>query len=113
MDRLEELKMQNMKKVIEAIRVEVAQYWDRCFYSQEQRQAFAAYYSGSYRSVALHVAAHLCFTCRHSLGSISSGTEAYISKPFSINCHSCSNKHLQMLLGNEGSLKQHNSVDCL
>lgn len=61
-DRLEELKMQNMKKVIEAIRVEVAQYWDKCFYSQEQRQAFAAYYSGSYRSVTLHAAAHLCFT---------------------------------------------------
>ncbi|XP_068847326.1 protein regulator of cytokinesis 1 isoform X4 [Capricornis sumatraensis] len=47
-DRLEELKMQNMKKVIEAIRVEVAQYWDKCFYSQEQRQAFAAYYSEDY-----------------------------------------------------------------
>lgn len=47
-DRLEELKMQNMKKVIEAIRVELAQYWDQCFYSQEQRQAFAPYYAGSY-----------------------------------------------------------------
>ena len=45
-DRLEELKMQNMKKVIEAIRVELAQYWDQCFYSQEQRQAFAPYYTG-------------------------------------------------------------------
>ncbi|XP_023364577.1 protein regulator of cytokinesis 1 [Otolemur garnettii] len=43
-DRLEELKMQNMKKVIEAIRVELAEYWDRCFYSQEQRQDFAPYY---------------------------------------------------------------------
>lgn len=40
--------MQNMKKVIEAIRVELAQYWDQCFYSQEQRQAFAPYYAGSY-----------------------------------------------------------------
>ncbi|KAM9739830.1 LOW QUALITY PROTEIN: protein regulator of cytokinesis 1-like [Dama dama] len=47
-DRLEELKMQNMKKVIEAIRVEVAQHWDKCFYSQEQRRAFAAYYSEDY-----------------------------------------------------------------
>ncbi|XP_049561745.1 protein regulator of cytokinesis 1 isoform X2 [Orcinus orca] len=47
-DRLEELKMQNMKKVIEAIRVELAQYWDQCFYSQEQRQAFAPYYSEDY-----------------------------------------------------------------
>uniref|UniRef100_A0A8C4LD78 Protein regulator of cytokinesis 1 n=1 Tax=Equus asinus TaxID=9793 RepID=A0A8C4LD78_EQUAS len=47
-DRLEELKMQNMKKVIEAIRVELAQYWDQCFYSQEQRNAFAPYYSEDY-----------------------------------------------------------------
>uniref|UniRef100_A0A452S2F0 Protein regulator of cytokinesis 1 n=1 Tax=Ursus americanus TaxID=9643 RepID=A0A452S2F0_URSAM len=47
-DRLEELKMQNMKKVIEAIRVELAQYWDQCFYSQEQRQAFAPYYADDY-----------------------------------------------------------------
>lgn len=45
-DRLEALKLQNMKKVIEAIRVELAKYWDQCFYSQEQRQAFAAYYDG-------------------------------------------------------------------
>uniref|UniRef100_A0A8C5KAK5 Protein regulator of cytokinesis 1 n=1 Tax=Jaculus jaculus TaxID=51337 RepID=A0A8C5KAK5_JACJA len=48
LDRLEELKMQNMKKVIEAIRVELVQYWDQCFYSQEQRQAFAPYYSEEY-----------------------------------------------------------------
>ncbi|KAB0380728.1 hypothetical protein FD755_008512 [Muntiacus reevesi] len=47
-DRLEELKMQNMKKVIEAIRVEVAQHWDKCFYSQGQRRAFAACYSEDY-----------------------------------------------------------------
>ncbi|XP_006769662.1 PREDICTED: protein regulator of cytokinesis 1 [Myotis davidii] len=47
-DRLEELKMQNMKRVIEAIRVELAKYWDQCFYSQEQRQAFAAYYDEDY-----------------------------------------------------------------
>ncbi|XP_077656004.1 protein regulator of cytokinesis 1 isoform X4 [Urocitellus parryii] len=47
-DRLEELKMQNMKKVIEAIRIELAQYWDQCFYSQEQRRAFAPYYAEDY-----------------------------------------------------------------
>ncbi|XP_048185964.1 protein regulator of cytokinesis 1 isoform X1 [Perognathus longimembris pacificus] len=47
-DRLEELKLQNLKKVIEAIRVEVAQYWDQCFYSPEQRQAFAPYYADNF-----------------------------------------------------------------
>ena len=60
-DRLEELKMQNMKKVIEAIRVELAQYWDQCFYSQEQRQAFAPYYAGLYKSGGLRVACSLVF----------------------------------------------------
>lgn len=35
-DRLEELKMQNMKKVIEAIRVELAQYWDQCFIARSR-----------------------------------------------------------------------------
>ncbi|XP_069899395.1 protein regulator of cytokinesis 1 isoform X3 [Dipodomys merriami] len=47
-DRLEELKMQNLKKVIEAIRAEVAQYWDQCFYSLEQRQAFSPYYADNF-----------------------------------------------------------------
>ncbi|XP_012588179.1 PREDICTED: protein regulator of cytokinesis 1 isoform X2 [Condylura cristata] len=54
-DRLEELKMQNMKKVIEAIRVELAQYWDRCFYSQEQRQAFTPYYDEDYTETLLQL----------------------------------------------------------
>ncbi|XP_031242984.1 protein regulator of cytokinesis 1 isoform X3 [Mastomys coucha] len=48
LDRLEELKMQNIKQVIETIRVELAQFWDQCFYSQEQRRAFAPYYSEDY-----------------------------------------------------------------
>uniref|UniRef100_A0A8C6WA92 Protein regulator of cytokinesis 1 n=1 Tax=Nannospalax galili TaxID=1026970 RepID=A0A8C6WA92_NANGA len=54
-DRLEELKMQNIKKVIEAIRMELAQFWDQCFYSQEQRQAFAPYYTEDYTENLLHL----------------------------------------------------------
>ncbi|KYO38537.1 protein regulator of cytokinesis 1 isoform A [Alligator mississippiensis] len=46
-DRLEELKLQNMKVVIEAIRVELAAYWDKCFYSPAQREGFAPYYDAS------------------------------------------------------------------
>lgn len=46
MDRLEELKLQNMKSVIQAIRTELAEFWDKCFYSQEQREAFSPYYDG-------------------------------------------------------------------
>ncbi|PNJ62205.1 PRC1 isoform 2 [Pongo abelii] len=54
-DRLEELKMQNMKKVIEAIRVELVQYWDQCFYSQEQRQAFAPFCAEDYTESLLQL----------------------------------------------------------
>lgn len=45
-DRLEELKLQNMKSVVQAIRAELAEFWDKCFYSQEQREAFSPYYDG-------------------------------------------------------------------
>lgn len=38
--------MQSMKSVIEAIRDEIALLWERCFYSQEQQQAFLAYHDG-------------------------------------------------------------------
>ncbi|XP_007479373.2 protein regulator of cytokinesis 1-like [Monodelphis domestica] len=54
-DRLEELKIQNMKKVIEAIRVELVLYWEKCFYSQEQKEAFTYYYDKDYTEVLLQV----------------------------------------------------------
>lgn len=44
--RLEVLKMQSMKSVIEAIRGEIKQFWAKCFYSQEQQEAFTSYHSG-------------------------------------------------------------------
>lgn len=47
-DRLEELKLQNMKSVVQVIRVELAKYWDKCFYSQEQRDAFSPYHDGGW-----------------------------------------------------------------
>ncbi|XP_035168085.1 protein regulator of cytokinesis 1 isoform X2 [Oxyura jamaicensis] len=54
-DRLEELKLQNMKSVIQAIRVELAEYWDKCFYSQEQREAFSPYYDDDYTETLLQL----------------------------------------------------------
>lgn len=38
--------MQSMKTVIEAIRAEIALFWEKCFYSEEQRQSFVPYYDG-------------------------------------------------------------------
>ncbi|KAM3925559.1 protein regulator of cytokinesis 1 [Leptodactylus fuscus] len=47
-ERLQELKLQNIKNVIEVIRTELAAYWDKCFYSNEQRQAFSSFFSEDY-----------------------------------------------------------------
>lgn len=48
-ERQEELKLQNIKSVVQAIRAELAEYWDKCFYSQQQRDAFGPYYDGGWR----------------------------------------------------------------
>ncbi|XP_051484800.1 protein regulator of cytokinesis 1 isoform X2 [Apus apus] len=52
-DRLEELKLQNMKMVVQAIRAELANLWDKCFYSQEQREDFSPYYDEDYTETLL------------------------------------------------------------
>ncbi|XP_021262366.1 protein regulator of cytokinesis 1 isoform X2 [Numida meleagris] len=54
-DRLEELKLQNMKSVVQAIRAELTEYWDKCFYSQEQRDAFSPYYDEDYTEALLQL----------------------------------------------------------
>nr|XP_057933003.1 protein regulator of cytokinesis 1b isoform X2 [Doryrhamphus excisus] len=43
--RLEDLKLQNIRNVTEAVRSEMAVLWEKCFFSLEQRQAFFAYFS--------------------------------------------------------------------
>ncbi|XP_063304994.1 protein regulator of cytokinesis 1 isoform X2 [Pelobates fuscus] len=55
-DRLQKLKLQNIKNVVEVIRTELASYWDKCFYSQNQRLGFAPYYDEDYGEdlLALH-----------------------------------------------------------
>ncbi|XP_072261506.1 protein regulator of cytokinesis 1-like isoform X2 [Pyxicephalus adspersus] len=42
--RLEEMKIANLKQVILKIRHELKIYWDKCFYNDEQRKAFAPFY---------------------------------------------------------------------
>ncbi|KAM8891409.1 protein regulator of cytokinesis 1-like [Spinachia spinachia] len=46
--RLQVLKMQSLKTVIEAIRAEIALFWEKCFYSEEQRQLFVPYYDDDF-----------------------------------------------------------------
>uniref|UniRef100_A0A8V0X4D4 Protein regulator of cytokinesis 1 n=1 Tax=Gallus gallus TaxID=9031 RepID=A0A8V0X4D4_CHICK len=54
-ERLEELKLQNIKSVVQAIRAELAEYWDKCFYSQQQRDAFGPYYDEDYTEALLQL----------------------------------------------------------
>ncbi|XP_027716891.1 protein regulator of cytokinesis 1-like [Vombatus ursinus] len=53
MDRLEDLRIQNLKKMIEASKVELALYWEKCFYSQQQKEAFTYYYNEDYTEILL------------------------------------------------------------
>ncbi|XP_071425030.1 protein regulator of cytokinesis 1 isoform X2 [Pithys albifrons albifrons] len=54
-DHLEELKLQNVKSVIQAIRQELTEYWDKCFYSQEQREGFSPFYDEDYTETLLEL----------------------------------------------------------
>ncbi|XP_029134353.1 protein regulator of cytokinesis 1b isoform X4 [Labrus bergylta] len=53
--RLEELKLLNIRNVTEAIRSEIAVFWDRCFLSIDQRQDFAPYFSEDFTEELLSV----------------------------------------------------------
>lgn len=46
--RLEELKLLNIRNVTDAIRSEIAVFWEKCFFSTDQRQDFAPYFSGGF-----------------------------------------------------------------
>ncbi|TRY65163.1 hypothetical protein DNTS_002041 [Danionella cerebrum] len=45
LQRLEQLKKKNIARVIHAIRSEISRFWERCYYSPEQRRSFVPYYS--------------------------------------------------------------------
>ncbi|XP_032437727.1 LOW QUALITY PROTEIN: protein regulator of cytokinesis 1-like [Xiphophorus hellerii] len=53
--RLELLKMQSMKSFIEAIRVEIAVLWKKCFYSDEQQHAFISFYDDDFTEELLNL----------------------------------------------------------
>lgn len=55
LQRLELLKMNSIKTFIETIRTEIALYWEKCFYSLEQREAFAPYQAGESSGVCVCV----------------------------------------------------------
>ncbi|XP_051975934.1 protein regulator of cytokinesis 1-like isoform X1 [Xyrauchen texanus] len=52
--RLEDLKTKNIECVIQKIRVEIVKFWEKCYYSREQRQAFTPYYIDDLDEEVLH-----------------------------------------------------------
>ncbi|GCC33812.1 protein regulator of cytokinesis 1b isoform X2 [Chiloscyllium punctatum] len=55
LERLEVLKQQNMKNVIESVRRELATHWEKCFFSSAQQQEFAPYYDEDYTEELLQL----------------------------------------------------------
>ncbi|XP_008287943.1 protein regulator of cytokinesis 1-like isoform X2 [Stegastes partitus] len=53
--RLEVLKMQSMKSVVESIRAEITLLWEKCFYSQEQQEAFVPYHDDDFTEELLNL----------------------------------------------------------
>uniref|UniRef100_A0AAY4CPW6 Protein regulator of cytokinesis 1 n=1 Tax=Denticeps clupeoides TaxID=299321 RepID=A0AAY4CPW6_9TELE len=45
---LEELKIKNIRNVVEAVRTEMTLYWNMCFYNPDQREAFTPYCSDDF-----------------------------------------------------------------
>ncbi|XP_033102800.1 protein regulator of cytokinesis 1-like isoform X2 [Anneissia japonica] len=55
LQRLEQLKKENIKKVIEEMREELASWWNNCFFSREQKQAFTPAYDDNYTEELLEL----------------------------------------------------------
>lgn len=53
--RLEKLKLENIHNVTDAIRSEIAVFWEKCFFSAEQRQVFTPYFSGELTCLILQL----------------------------------------------------------
>ncbi|XP_053085399.1 protein regulator of cytokinesis 1b isoform X3 [Pangasianodon hypophthalmus] len=53
--RLEELKLRNIQDLTKAIREEITVFWDKCFYSTDQRQAFLPYYDDNFSEELLNL----------------------------------------------------------
>ncbi|XP_056134976.1 protein regulator of cytokinesis 1b [Lampris incognitus] len=53
--RLEGLKLLNIHNVTEAIRTEIAVFWEKCFCSREQRHAFVPYFSEDFTEELLRL----------------------------------------------------------
>ncbi|TSK20021.1 Protein regulator of cytokinesis 1 [Bagarius yarrelli] len=54
LSRLEELKLRNIQDLTKAVREEIAEFWDKCFFSPDQRQAFLPFYDDNFNEELLN-----------------------------------------------------------
>lgn len=45
--KCEKLKFDNIQRFVEGMRKEIVEWWDKCFFSREQREDFTAYFNGN------------------------------------------------------------------
>ncbi|XP_062612048.1 protein regulator of cytokinesis 1-like isoform X3 [Saccostrea cucullata] len=51
--RCEKLKFDNIQRFVEGMRKEIVEWWDKCFYSRQQREDFTAYFNENYTEALL------------------------------------------------------------
>lgn len=51
--RCEKLKFDNIQRFVEGMRKEIVEWWDKCFFSREQREDFTAYFNENYTEALL------------------------------------------------------------
>ncbi|XP_076104948.1 protein regulator of cytokinesis 1-like isoform X1 [Mytilus galloprovincialis] len=53
--RCEKLKFQNIQRFVEGLRKELTEWWDKCYYSQQQKRAFTAFKSENFTEELLQL----------------------------------------------------------
>ena len=49
----------NIRQVIEATRNELVEWWDKCYFSQKQREAFKPFFAGKHKLPVISYFEHL------------------------------------------------------
>lgn len=81
--------MNSIKSFVETIRTEIAVYWEKCFYSLEQREAFAPYHAGESSGMSV---------CERGSGSVGVSTCCLVTDDFTeelLNLHEAEVKTLE------------------
>lgn len=56
LERCKKLVIANLTRMIESTRRDIENWWEKCYYSEEQRRAFAPYFFGTLLSLFIRFA---------------------------------------------------------